>query len=625
MRGNLKHLQLIQPCLASVLHVVLILISLGSCLLLFQTAFASQESEPKIEKKVLILYSHGREIPANDLVEDGIQAVFQKNTRFAITVHTQYLDLSRFSMPKYRAAVAELLQMKYHDFDIDLVIAVDKPALDFLEDYSERITPGAGIVFCAVLKSYAERLKDSKLRNHLTGVVMPENADEVIKTALRLRPNTRRIILIAGSSETDKYREAVIMRTLEKYAGTIEISRLSGLPFQEIAQSLAQAPPDSLIFFATFFVDATGKSFVPREALRHFASLSKTPIFGISESHLGFGIVGGQLFSYTLQGERAALMGLRILGGEQPGSIPFEDGEKTYVEIYDWRELKRWGIKELALPKDAVLKFYQPSAWDQYRWQIIIFVSFALFQTVLIIALASSLRKRRQAEAALLLNQQDLQNLTGRLISSQEEVLRRISREMHDDLTQRLALVAIESGKLELKIRNASGQIEMNEIVEIKDQLIKVANDFHALSRQIHPSILDDLGLVRAMESECSSFSKRRGIAVHFETLAVPDSVPKEIALCLYRILQESLRNIAKHAKVHEASVTLQREGNNLTLTIRDEGLGFTLPSRPDHHGLGLASMRERIQFVKGEFSITSKPGEGTVIRATIPIEKEMP
>jgi signal transduction histidine kinase len=243
-------------------------------------------------------------------------------------------------------------------------------------------------------------------------------------------------------------------------------------------------------------------------------------------------------------------------------------------------------------------------------------------EALLIIALATSLRKRRQAEAALLQNQVDLQDLTGRLISSQEEVLRRISREIHDDLTQRLALVAIEAGKLELKLLNTSNQIDMHEIVDIKEQLIKISNDFHALSRQIHPSILDDLGLVRAMESECTSFSKRRDITIHFEAIDIPETVPKDIALCLYRVLQEGLRNIAKHADVKKASVTLQYDDTNIMLSIQDEGTGFVVAGSRDKHGLGIASMRERVQFVKGEFTVTSEPGEGTIIRAIIPLER---
>jgi signal transduction histidine kinase len=576
------------------------------------------------EKKVLILYSHGREIPAHDLVHDGIKNIFDNNNRFTIKIHTQYLDLSRFSDTHYRDALANLLQIKYNDFGIDLIIAVDKPAVDFLEQYSERILPHVNIVFCAVLESYAKHLKHSVLRNHITGVVMPENADEVIKIALALRPSTRRIFIVAGSSETDKYREAVVLKALEKYAGTIEITRLSGLRFQDIATILAQAPSDSVIFFAAFFVDGSGKSFVPREALQQFSAVTKVPIFGISESHLGYGIVGGKLFSYTLQGERAALMGLRILNGESPHSIAFENGENTYVEIYDWREFMRWGLKKDILPPNAILKFYQPSIWDQYQWQIIIIAAIALFQTALIIALASSLRKKRQAEAALLENKKDLQNLTGRLLSSQEEMLRRISREIHDDLTQRLALIAIEAGKLEIKMQSSPHYVGIHEIIEIKKQLIQIANDFHALSRQIHPSILDDLGLVKAMESECNSFSKRSGIVIHFQADNIPDAVPKDAALCLYRILQEGLRNIAKHAHVSHASVKLEYQKNVLTLTIRDEGLGFALPHHPDHHGLGLASMRERIQFVKGDFTVDSEPGVGTTIRASIPLQKEI-
>src|SRR4029079_9041600 len=136
-----------------------------------------------------------------------------------------------------------------------------------------------------------------------------------------------------------------------------------------------------------------------------------------------------------------------------------------------------------------------------------------------------------------------------------------------------------------------------------------LAEDVHALSRQLHPSILDDLGLVEALRSECASFSRREEIAVDYRPEKVPANLPKDIALCIYRVAQEALRNVAKYAGSKEASVTLVVAGPELLLRIQDRGAGFDPESVHSQPGLGLSSMAERVRLIEGKFVITSARG----------------
>jgi len=142
----------------------------------------------------------------------------------------------------------------------------------------------------------------------------------------------------------------------------------------------------------------------------------------------------------------------------------------------------------------------------------------------------------------------------------------------------------------------------------------------HALSRQLHPSILDDLGLVEALRSECASFSRREEIAVDYRPEKVPADLPMDIALCVYRVAQEALRNVAKHAGVNEAAVTLVAAGSELLLHIQDKGAGFDMESARSQPGLGLSSMAERVRLIEGKFSITSAPARGTTIEVSVPL-----
>jgi PAS domain S-box-containing protein len=227
----------------------------------------------------------------------------------------------------------------------------------------------------------------------------------------------------------------------------------------------------------------------------------------------------------------------------------------------------------------------------------------------------------KQSETALRNSQRDLQKLAGRLIFAQEEELRRLSRELHDDLTQRLAVLAIDAGKLEIDLgKNPEACPEISQkISQIKDQLIKVSEDVHNISRQIHPTILDDLGLVRAIESECAAFMRREYIEIDFSKEDVPAAIGNDIGLCLYRVLQESLNNIMTHSRAKSCKIYLKGDKDTICLTVTDDGVGFDPAEVRQKQGLGLSSMRERVQLVHGDLSIKSQTGKGTVINVRVP------
>jgi two-component system, sensor histidine kinase and response regulator len=230
-----------------------------------------------------------------------------------------------------------------------------------------------------------------------------------------------------------------------------------------------------------------------------------------------------------------------------------------------------------------------------------------------ILTVTEDVTERRHAEEAV-------RRLAGRLLTAQEEERRRVAREMHDDLTQRLAVLAIEAGRLEQEL--ASSGKDSGRLRSMKDQLIRLSTDVHALSRQLHPSILDDLGLADALRSECGSFSQREGIAVRCSLEEVPRGISRDVALCLYRVAQEGLRNIAKHAKAKEAIVSLAASDEGILLSIEDAGAGFVPGQVSGKPGLGLASMEERARLIGGDLSIRSEPGKGTLIEVWAPLSE---
>ncbi len=217
---------------------------------------------------------------------------------------------------------------------------------------------------------------------------------------------------------------------------------------------------------------------------------------------------------------------------------------------------------------------------------------------------------------ATTVSKKELEVLAGRLISAQEDERMRIARELHDDLTQRLAALAIEAGRLE---RLPGAAVESRAGLDaLKQEIGKLATEVHGLARRLHPALLDDLGLAAAVEAECRAFVERGGPVVETEISAVPP-IPKDAQLAVYRIVQEALRNVQRHSHATEVRLSLTASGSEVTLRIQDNGAGFDRGGTGWRPGLGLASMEERARLLEGAFQVRSKPGEGTFIEVTLP------
>jgi signal transduction histidine kinase len=228
----------------------------------------------------------------------------------------------------------------------------------------------------------------------------------------------------------------------------------------------------------------------------------------------------------------------------------------------------------------------------------------------------------RESETILRQNESDLRKLAGRLIYAQEEERSRLARELHDDLAQRLTVFAIDVGRLEAQLMDSPAPVR-EELREMQNSIVRISQDVHSLSRQLHPSILDDLGLIKAVESECTNFSRREGIEIVFNHENIPTVIPKDISLSLYRIIQEGLSNISKHACADHISVSLKGVDHDVLLSVQDDGIGFDSAEVKEKPGLGFSSIRERARLIHGELSIKSQPEKGTVITVRAPITRE--
>lgn len=210
--------------------------------------------------------------------------------------------------------------------------------------------------------------------------------------------------------------------------------------------------------------------------------------------------------------------------------------------------------------------------------------------------------------------------LTAALITAQEEERRRLSRELHDSLNQKLCMLAVGVEQLEQELP-ASATAIRKELQSLRRRAEEISDDVRRTAYQLHPSILEHLGLAVALRSYCEEVQKRTGIKIRFRQRGLPDSIPQDVALCFYRVAQEAIQNAAKHSGAQMIVISLRSAGGSLRLTVTDSGKGFD-PGDKSRQGLGLISMAERVRLVNGTLVVKTGPGEGARIDLRVSLQR---
>jgi signal transduction histidine kinase len=225
-----------------------------------------------------------------------------------------------------------------------------------------------------------------------------------------------------------------------------------------------------------------------------------------------------------------------------------------------------------------------------------------------ILILSEDITRRKQIEEML-------SGMTRKLIEAQEKERARIGRELHDDINQRLAMLAVELEHLQ----DNPAEVQ-TRVPELREQIKELSNDVQALSHELHSSKLEYLGVVSGIRSWCKEFGERQTMEIDFKS-DVSSVVPLDIGTSLFRVLQEALHNALKHSGVKRIEVQLHEESGEIHVTIKDLGKGFDIEAARQGRGLGLTSMQERVRLVNGTITIESKPMGGTTIQVRVPLE----
>jgi len=220
-------------------------------------------------------------------------------------------------------------------------------------------------------------------------------------------------------------------------------------------------------------------------------------------------------------------------------------------------------------------------------------------------------------------DEEALSTVSQRLIAAQEEDRARLARELHDDVSQRLAMLGIRLGRLIHRPSTSAAELR-GELLQANHEVLELLKDIQALSHRLHSSKLELLGLESAAASLCKELSDQQEVQVDFSAEHIPRELPHLMALCIFRVLQEAVQNAIKHSVSRRFQASLKCGVNDIELTVQDSGVGFDPQEATRRRGLGLTSMKERLKLVDGELSIRSEPGRGTTIHARLPLSLQM-
>jgi signal transduction histidine kinase len=571
--------------------------------------FWACSAEPQIpsRKNVIVITEVGISHAASILMSQELQRAFIEKPNRYVEIYTESLDVTTFSDARAQNELRNGLILKYRDLKMDAIIAMGPEAILFVSTLPKSFFPGVPIVICCSTK---EQAGSPSLDSRITGTWFEVEPQKTLDSALKLLPETRHVYIVGGSSGYDRITEKIITSRLNSHQSGLTFSYLTNLEMGTLIETVRHLPPNSIVLYTSLFRDGAGAQFLNATvALPLVANASNAPVFGMSDTYIGNGAVGGCVLSFSEQTKIVADIVLNMLNGARAEDIPITVSPSVFV--FDWKELKRWHLREADLPAGSIVMLRDPSLWEGHRGSI---TTIAVAILLLLFLTIYSWLKRNQVQEA----RNSLIRLSGMLINSQEKERRRLASELHDDFSQRMALLSLGLETVEELIPRAPLQA-CDQVHGLIDSASEIGADLHTVSHRLHSSTLERLGLVPGISSFCKEFAAQKNMQIEFRHDSIPRNVSPDIALCLFRIVQEALRNVKKHSGATQAEVVLRIEGKCLHLSICDQGIGFEM-DQSHCRGLGLFSMAERCRLQGGELKIDSAPQRGTTIDARLPI-----
>lgn len=542
-----------------------------------------------------------------------------------VVFRAEALDAANFDLPDYEAELLALLRRKHRDVRFDLVMPMGTAALTFAERHRAELWPGVPLVFFSV----SEDLVGTRTLD--TGVTIAFDLQGTVDLAVRLQPSARRVVVVTGAAEYDKYWLPRVAAAIGRHPG-LEATFLTGQALDVTLHELRTIPPDSIVIYTSISRDGAGQPFVPADVAEQLAQASPAPVYGFIETYLGRGIVAGSISSFDAQGQRAAELALRVLSGEKAEAIPVQPPPPSEPMV-DWLQFRKRGLPEALLPAGSRILFRPPSLWETYRWPLAGALLVLSVQTTLIVALVVQNRRRRRAEL-------DAQRQRVELAHALRlTVVGELTASIAHEINQPLGAILSYAEAAEILTADTPGLDQVRKILaEIRHEDLRasdVIQHVRTLANKVTPEMLP-VDVNDVVQDACHLMqhdAARRQIELATEVsphrLAVK-GVRVQLQQVVLNLILNGMEAMAETTKARRVLVRTARDGGEVQVAVIDAGPGLDPAALPrlfessfttkrEGMGLGLSIARSIVEAHGGRIWAENNPTGGATFRIALP------
>src|SRR5215467_747770 len=548
-------------------------------------------------------------------------------------VFVENLGIDAYDTADYFNIVRSHLREKYRNRAIGVIVSDASRYLSFTLRLRDELWPGTPVVLAGIQERRAARLR---LPSNVTGFTFRHQLQDVVATADALIPGLKRIVLAGSRIEPGGWRQD-FLDELPDVRARFEVVDLTGLSMAELRQRLTELPADSAVVYVGFSTDVSGEHYLPVEANQLIAQAANRPTFGDSETFIGTGSVGGPVVSPGGIGRVAARFALRILNGENASDIPIANSEEILRPVFDWRQLQRWGISENRLPVGSDIRFRSPTAWEQYRWEIMLISAVLVLQSLLIAGLFYEHRRRRQAEVEASRRTAELAHM------NRSAAIGQMSASIAHEIKQPLAAIVMNAGAGLRWLAKDTPNVEeaahaLKNIVGNGNRASQVIETLRAMFKKeisnrtlvdINDSIREVLTLLHIELDEHGVLTKaalKEGLP---RVMADPVQL-QQVIFNLVRNAIEAMSSTAAGSRVLQLR-SEKTESGECVVAIEDSGPGIEpetlkrifepfFTSKSKGMGMGLSICRSIIEAHGGRLWVAGNTPRGAVFEFALPV-----